>query len=144
MGLSFLKLFGLFGGTFLSATFVPFVSDVLLLGAYESGVPVIPALLIATAGNLLGGLTNYFIGYWANYDKLSKRYKINREKLDRWEGRLQKRGAFLGLFSWVPVIGEPMTATMGFFKVPFWPLLFMMLIGKFGRYTIVTLVYLIV
>lgn len=133
---------GLFIGCFLSATILPFPSDVIVIGFYELDYPVIPVLIIATIANLLGGLTNYYIGYKAHTEKLVKRFKLNEEKLSVWERRLSKWGIYLGLISWVPFLGEPMVAACGFFKVRVIPLAFMMLIGKFIRYSVLTLVYL--
>lgn len=142
MGLLELGLFGLFCGTFLSATILPFPSDVIVIGIYEAGYPIVPSLIIATIGNLLGGLTNYYIGYKGHSEKLIKKFKLNQEKLDKWEVRLSKWGIYLGLISFLPLIGEPMVAALGFFRVKIIPLAFMMLIGKFIRYFVLTMVYL--
>jgi len=132
---------GLFTGTFLSATLIPFPSDVLLIGSYEAGMSTIPCLVIATLGNLLGALTNYFIGYKSNSEKLIKTFKLNQDRLDRWEKRLSKNGVYIGLLAWLPFVGEPMVAALGFFKVRFWPLVAMMVTGMFTRYLIMTLIY---
>ena len=132
---------GLFIGTFLSATILPFPSDVIVVGAYEMGLPIAPVLAVATIGNLLGGLTNYYIGYLGHSDKLIKKFKLNQEKLDSWEVRLSKWGIYLGLISWVPLIGEPMVAALGFFRVKLLPLAFMMFLGKLIRYSVLTWFY---
>lgn len=135
-------MLGLFVGTFLSATIIPLASEAMLLGALGMGMDPIIALLVATAGNSLGGITNYLIGLAANRDKLERKYKINAHKLERIEKRLVKHGFYLGLFSWLPFIGDPLTIALGFFRVQFWPLFFMMLIGRFGRYFVLTILYL--
>lgn len=142
MGLLAFGYVGLFIGTFLSATIIPFPSDVILIGSYEAGLPITPCLIVATIGNLLGALTNYFIGYKGNSEKLIKKFKLNQDRLDRWEKRLSKNGVYLGLLAWLPFVGEPLVAALGFFKVKFWPLVSMMLIGKFLRYLTITLIYL--
>lgn len=135
---------GLFIGTFLSATILPFPSDIIVIGIYEAGYPVLPCLVLATFGNLLGGLTNYYIGYKGHSEKLIKKFKLDQTKLDKWEIRLSKWGIYLGLISWVPLIGEPMVAALGFFRVKLAPLIITMFIGKFIRYFILTMVYLYV
>ncbi len=132
---------GLFIGTFLSATLIPFPSDLIVIAAYEGGMPIAPVLAVATIGNLLGALTNYYIGYKSHSDKLIKKFKLNEEKLAKWELRLSKWGIYLGLIAWIPIIGEPMVAALGFFRVKFIPLMFMMLIGKFTRYSVLTWIY---
>ncbi len=132
---------GLFIGTFLSATIFPFPSDVIVIASYEMGYSVAPVLVVATLGNLLGGLTNYYIGYLGNSERLIKKFKLNQDKLDLWESRLSKWGVYLGLISWFPLIGEPMVAAFGFFRVKLVPLACMMLLGKLIRYSVLTAIY---
>ena len=132
---------GLFTGTFLSATFIPFSSDVILIGFYELGYDPVVCIIIATSGNSLGGFTNYFIGKGANIEKLQKRFKLNEKKIQKWQARIDQWGYWLGLISWAPIIGEPIVATLGFFKVKFRPVAIMMIIGKCLRYIITTILY---
>lgn len=127
-------ILGLFTGTFLSATLLPFPSEALVVGFYQLDYPFWTVLIIATAGNLLGGLTNYYIGFKSNSERLIKRFKLNKFTISQWEQRLSKWGVWLGLLAWLPIIGDPMVAVLGFFKVKWIPLTVMMLIGKFLRY----------
>ncbi|NOQ70902.1 MAG: hypothetical protein GQ574_02805 [Crocinitomix sp.] len=127
-------LFGLLGGTFIAGSLIPFPSEALVIGAFEIGYEFWPVLIVATIGNFLGGLTNYWIGFKSNSVGLKKRFKLNDEKIAKWEKRLSKWGVWLGLLSWVPFVGDPMVGVLGFFKVRLLPLSVMMLIGKFGRY----------
>lgn len=133
---------GLFSGTFIASTLLPLPSEGILLGFYLADFPIVPVLVIATLGNFLGGLTNYYIGYAGRTDKLIKWFKLDTQKLVRWEKRFARFGIYLGLFSWVPFIGDPMVAALGFFRIRIIPLSIMMLIGKFLRYFVLTLIYL--
>lgn len=54
---------GLFVGSFVAATVVPFSSDVLLVGMLAAGGNVWLSVLVATVGNWAGGLTSYWIGW---------------------------------------------------------------------------------
>ncbi|MDX1348718.1 MAG: YqaA family protein [Putridiphycobacter sp.] len=141
MLLASLGYIGLFIGTFISATIFPTPSEAFVIGAYELEFNVYIVLIVASIGNLLGGLTNYYIGYKVNSEGLKKRFKLNQERIDRWEVKLNKYGYWLGLISWLPVIGDPMVGVLGFFKVKFWPLTLTMFIGKCGRYLILTFLY---
>ncbi|MFK8044373.1 MAG: YqaA family protein [Crocinitomicaceae bacterium] len=133
---------GLFIGTFVSATLFPTPSEVFVIGAYELEYNVVLVLIVASIGNLLGGLTNYYLGYKAtNSDGLKKRFKLNQTKIDKWEVKLKKYGYWLGLISWLPAIGDPMVGVLGFFKVKFWPLAITMFIGKTARYIVLTIIY---
>ena len=75
--LEFLQLWGVWGlflGSFLAATVVPFSSDALLVGMLVAGCDPIECLISATIGNWLGGLTSYGINEQSgiiSYDRLS-------------------------------------------------------------------------
>ncbi|MCH2233108.1 MAG: VTT domain-containing protein [Crocinitomicaceae bacterium] len=126
-----LGILGLFIGCFLSATIVPFSSDALFATALIADYPSILALIAATAGNFLGTLTNYWIGYFIR----SKRDRIPN-KIEVWESRIRKYGVLLGLLGWVPFIGEPMILIFGYLRINFWRLSIFIFLGVFGRYLI--------
>jgi membrane protein YqaA with SNARE-associated domain len=54
---------GLFLSAFLAATILPVASEVVLLSMLGLGYDPILCLIIATIGNTLGAILNYFIGY---------------------------------------------------------------------------------
>ena len=60
---------GLFVGSFVAATVVPFSSDVLLVGMLAAGGNVWLSVLVATVGNWAGGLTSYWIGWPMGMDR---------------------------------------------------------------------------
>jgi membrane protein YqaA with SNARE-associated domain len=60
------------------------------------------------------------------------------EKETRWFSWLQFFGPKTLLLSWLPVIGDPLCAVAGWLKMPFWPCVAYMAIGKFLRYLILT------
>jgi len=132
---------GLFAGTFLAGTVVPFPSEALVIGAYELEQTFWPVIAVATAGNFIGGLTNYWIGYKSNSKRLKRKFNLRQSKINRWKKRLDRWGIWLGLLSWIPIIGDPMLGILGFYKVRFWPLAIMILIGKLGRYWILLWLY---
>jgi len=137
---------GLFIGTFLSATLLPFTSEGILVAffssnTYENNFDVFFIILIATLGNFLGGVTNYIIGYYASSEKLIKKFNLNKDKLKKWRKRLNKWGVWLGLISWLPIVGDPMVAVLGFYKVKIMPLSVLMFIGKLVRYIIIAYFY---
>ena len=133
--------FGLFGGSFAAATILPLASEVILLGFFNLGYPIWLCVAVATVGNTLGGVTNYLLGRFASSEKVLHRFKLNSDRLNKWETRTQKWGHFLGLLAWIPFVGDPMIVALGFFKAKFWPLLAMMFIGKLIRYVIIGLLF---
>ena len=53
----------------------------------------------------------------------------------RW---LTRFGPKACLLAWVPVVGDPLCAVAGWLRLPFWPCLAYMAVGKFLRYASLT------
>ncbi|MDR2037827.1 MAG: DedA family protein [Bacteroidales bacterium] len=116
-GLINLGYLGLFIGTFLSGTVIPLSSDVLLIGILALGGNEWLCLLIATIGNWLGGMTSYGLGWLAKWEWLERWFDVKPEKLHKQKETVNKYGAGLALFAWVPAIGSILLIALGFYKV---------------------------
>lgn len=138
-GLEELGLAGLFIGTFLAATILPFSSDALYVGALLAGLPPVAVLLTGTLGNWLGGVTTYFLGRLAKWEWAERVFKVKPETLEKQHRIIKKYGVWTALIVWVPFVGDVVALALGFYKCPaIWSLL-LMLIGKMGRFAIWTL-----
>jgi membrane protein YqaA with SNARE-associated domain len=124
-------LIGLFVGCFLSATLIPFSSDVLFSAALIADYPAIAALIVATIGNFLGTITNYWIGRF-----IRAKRKSEPKALEKWKTFIKRFGIFAGIIAWVPFIGEPLVIVLGYLRVPFWKLSLVILLGVFSRYLV--------
>lgn len=141
-GLEKLGLLGLFIGTFLAATVMPFSSDAMYIAVLLATKKPVECLIIGTLGNWLGGVTTYFLGRLAKWEWLEKTFKVKRETLDKQKKLIDKYGVWIALISWVPVIGDVVCLALGFYKSPAVWTLFLLLVGKFGRFAIWTLMIL--
>lgn len=130
---------GLFVIAFLAATILPLSSEGVLIALLVAGYDPILCLIVASIGNILGGLTNYFIGRLGNPKWLLK-LGMSTEKLHSFEGRVSKYGHWMALLAWVPIIGDPLTVALGYFRVQFIPFLGLMAFGKIVRYAIIIFV----
>lgn len=129
------SLFALFTSSLLAATLLPGGSEAVLAGvltAYPESYW--PALILATLGNTLGGMTSYLIGrYLPDKDAIIKKYRSGEKGLT-W---LQAYGTPILLLSWAPLIGDVLCVAAGWLRINwFWAMLFM-LIGKFARYWVI-------
>lgn len=132
---------GLFLVCFLSATLLPLPSEGALIAFLIAGYSPVICLLVATIGNTLGGTSNYAIGLLGKVEKLESRVK-NRRRLVSFKLWIRKYGYWLGLITWLPFIGDPLTLVIGYFRVPFIPFLGLMTVGKFARYAVIILFWL--
>lgn len=124
---------GLFIGSFLAATIVPFSADVLLIGMLAAGGAPWSVITIATVGNFLGGLTSYGIGRVGKWEWIEK-LGAKPETIAKHQAKVEKYGALLALLSWAPFVGDIFAVALGFYRTKPLPTAFFMLIGKFGRF----------
>ena len=131
---------GLFLGSFLAATIVPFSADVLLIGMLVAGGSPWLVIGIATAGNFIGGLTSYGVGRIGKWEWIEK-LGVKAETLEKQKAKVERWGAWLALLSWVPFVGDIFAVALGFYRTKFVPSAIFMLIGKFGRFVMWYLIY---
>ena len=140
-GLESLGLLGLFLGTFLAATVVPFSSDALYVAILLATKQPVSCLIVGTLGNWLGGITTYWIGRIGRWEWVEKWFKVKRETLEKHKTKVDKYGVWLALISWVPFVGDVFVLALGFYKArPGWTML-LMLIGKLLRFWIWSLIF---
>ncbi len=125
---------GLFLVSFLAATILPLGSEGFFLLMIFGPFDVFTCLVVASAGNWLGGLTNYFLGSLGKLELLHKWFKISEERILKMETRVKRYGAWSALLCWLPFIGDPIAVALGFFRVHFLAVAVLMLIGKTARY----------
>lgn len=123
-----------------SATLLPLGSEPAVIGVVTLDPSLFwPAVLVATAGNTVGGAISWATGYYAEraYEKVSHRTPrgFAKERARRW---LQRFGASACVLSWLPVVGDPLCAVAGWLRLPFWPCVGWMAVGKFARYLTAT------
>ena len=120
-----------------SATLLPMGSEPAVFGLVKLNPDLFwPAVLVATAGNTIGGAISWWMGYGAEvaYERLRHRTPTELRAL-KW---LHQFGAKACLLSWLPIVGDPLCAVAGWLKLPFWPCVAYMAIGKFARYVTMT------
>jgi len=121
---------------FVSATLLPMGSEPVVFGLIKLNPSLYwPTILIATTGNTLGGAVTWAMGLGSH--KIVDRYQHSKSHLKALDW-LERLGPKACLLAWLPVVGDPLCAVAGWLKLPFWPCLVYMAIGKFGRYVAMT------
>lgn len=119
-----LGLAALFLASFLSATVLPGGSEaVLIAAAYTWPDALASALILATLGNTLGGMTSYAMGRMLKTPALPARAA--------W---LQRFGSPALVLSWVPVVGDALCVAAGWLRLDWRAAALWMLVGKAARY----------
>ena len=120
----------------ISATLLPVGSEFAVIGLIKLNPDLFwPTVVVATIGNTVGGAISWWMGYGAEalYEKVQ--HKPLQLRALNW---LQGFGAKACLLSWLPVVGDPLCALSGWLKLPFWPCVFYMAVGKLARYITMT------
>jgi membrane protein YqaA with SNARE-associated domain len=136
VGLFDYSLWGLFLASFLAATVVPFSSEAILSFLIISGTDPFTAVLVATAGNFLGGMSSFGIGYLGKWTWIEKYLHVKRESIEKWHDRLYNRGAIFAFLSWVPGVGDIFAVGLGLLRANVLVTAIAMLAGKFARYVV--------
>lgn len=122
---------------FVSATLLPMGSEPAVFGLVKLNPELFwPAVLVATLGNTAGGALSWWMGWGAEkaYEAVSRRKPAQARAL-AW---LQRFGPRACLLSWLPAVGDPLCAVAGWLRMPFWPCVLYMALGKFARYVTMT------
>ncbi|MEX8494115.1 YqaA family protein [Sphaerotilus sp.] len=120
----------------ISATLLPLGSEPAVFGLVKLNPALFwPTVLVATAGNTIGGAITWWMGYGAEhaYEHLAHRHADHKAL-----NILRRFGAKACLLSWLPVVGDPLCAVAGWLELPFWPCVAYMAVGKFLRYLVIT------
>ncbi len=127
---------GLFVGSFIAGSVVPLSSEAIVVACVAPPLQLNPwwCLLAATLGNVAGGSTCYWLGTLGNLEWIERYAHVKKEKLDRAERFIQGRGAWMGFFAFIPLLGTAITVALGYMRAN-WPIVLLsMTIGKALRY----------
>ena len=130
----------LFLSALLAATIFPAQSEIILMGLLSLGDHNhYLLLLIATLGNVLGALLNWFLGIYFSKFKHKKWFPLSNGAFLKYSRIYQKYGSWSLLFAWLPIIGDPLTVIAGIFRTNIWKFLLLVTIGKALRYWVIIL-----
>lgn len=134
--LSFLVDWGYWGmlvSAFLAGSFFPFSSEAVMVGLQAAGLDPLPLVVYGTIGNVLGSLFNYGVGRMGKLEWL-ERLHVKHEDLDKARRFVRGRGAWMGFFAFLPILGSAITILLGLMKANIIVTITSVSIGKFLRY----------
>lgn len=128
----------LFITAFISATLFPLGSEALLIYDISQGYNIYLLLFFATLGNSFGSVVNYLLGLKGEEYLINKKL-LNEKYILKAKTYFCKYGSWSILFSWLPIIGDPITFIAGVLKYDFKKFLILVIIAKFSRYLFLVL-----
>jgi membrane protein YqaA with SNARE-associated domain len=137
--LDFLSQYGYWGmliAAFLAGSFFPFSSEAVMLGFMAAGLDNWPLIIYGTIGNVLGSLFNYGVGHLGRLDWVERYLHVKKKDLDTAQRFMAGRGAWMGFFAFLPILGSAITIMLGFMRSNFIISMLSITIGKLLRYVI--------
>ena len=79
---------------------------------------------------------NYFVGRMGKMEWIERYLHVKQKDLDRASRFMAGKGAWVGFFAFVPILGSAITIVLGLMRANIPISLFSIAIGKFLRYII--------
>lgn len=130
---------GLFLTAFLAATILPAYSEVTLLAALKTDAEPLWLWLVASVGNTLGSVVNWWLGGRMLQFQDRAWFPVRVSELERAQRWFQRYGTWSLLLAWAPIGGDGLTVVAGILKVRFLPFVVLVATGKAARYAVVIL-----
>lgn len=125
----------LFLSALVAATILPMQSESVLVGLLVASTYSAPTLiLVATVGNVLGSVINWYLGRYLLRFKARRWFPSSGPQLERAQSWYRRYGRWSLLGSWLPVVGDPLTVVAGVMREPLLPFLLLVTIAKGTRY----------
>ena len=127
---------GMFITAFVAGSFFPFSSEAVMTGLLAAGLDPWGLIFYGTVGNVMGGMFNYSVGRLGKLEWIERYLHVKQKDLDRATRFMAGRGAWMGFFAFVPILGSAITVALGLMRANITISLISITIGKFLRYVL--------
>jgi membrane protein YqaA with SNARE-associated domain len=125
---------GMLIAAFLAGSFFPFSSEAVMLGLLALGLQPVPLVIYGTIGNVAGSMFNYVVGRMGKLEWIERYLHVKKENLDRAQRFMAGRGAWMGFFAFLPIIGSAITLSLGLMRANLLISFVSITLGKSLRY----------
>ena len=129
-------LWGMLIAAFLAGSFFPFSSEAVMLALLATRLDAWELIVWGTIGNVLGSAFNYAVGRMGRLDWVERYLHVSQQSLQRAERFMAGRGAMMGFFAFLPVLGSAITILLGLMRANIPLSFFSITMGKFLRYAL--------
>ena len=127
---------GMLVASLLAGSVFPFSSEVVMAGLMATGLDPWLLAFYGTIGNVLGSAFNYGVGRLGKTEWFEKYLHVKQKDLDRAERFMAGRGAWMGFFAFLPVLGSAITILLGLMRSNVVITFIAITLGKIFRYII--------
>ena len=127
---------GMLISAFLAGSFIPFSSEAVMLGLLATGLDGGQLVVYGSIGNELGSMFNYGVGRMGRLDWIEKYLHVSKKDLDKAQRFMAGRGAWMGFFAFLPILGSAITILLGLMRANVPISILSITIGKILRYVV--------
>ena len=122
---------------FIAGSFLPFSSEAVMTGLVAAGLEPLPLLIYATIGNWAGSMFNYAVGRMGKMEWVERYLHVKEENMQKAKRFMGQRGAWMGFFAFLPIIGTAICITLGLMRANPTITAISVFLGKVLRYIFV-------
>ncbi len=137
--IEFLTGYGYLGmllASFLAGSVFPFSSEVVMTALMATGLDPLKLAFYGTVGNVLGSVLNYGVGRLGKVEWFERYLHVKPRDMQRAERFMAGRGAWMGFFAFLPIIGSAITILLGLMRANVVITFVAITLGKVFRYII--------
>ncbi len=127
---------GMLVAAFIAGSVFPFSSETLMLALWAAGLDPTKLIIFGSIGNVLGSMFNYGLGRMGRLDWLERWFHIKKESLDKAQRFMGVRGAWMGFFCFLPILGSAISVILGFTRANMFISVLSITLGKVLRYVL--------
>ena len=127
---------GMLMAAFLAGSFFPFSSEAVMVGLMATGLDPWQLMVYGTIGNVLGSVFNYSVGRMGKTEWFEKYLHVKPKDLAKAERFMAGRGAWMGFFAFLPVLGSAITILLGLMRANVAITFVSITLGKIFRYLV--------
>ena len=121
---------------FMAGSFFPFSSEAVMVGLMATGLDPWLLMVYGTIGNVLGSIFNYGVGRMGKMEWIEKYLHVKAQDLAKARRFMAGRGAWMGFFAFLPVLGSAITIALGLMRANVVITFISITLGKIFRYVI--------
>lgn len=127
---------GMFIASLLAGSVLPFSSEAVMVALMAAGLDPWQLALYGTIGNVIGSMLNYWVGHMGKVEWFERYLNVKPRDMERAERFMAGRGALMGFFAFLPVIGSAITVLLGLMRANLLITFVTVTLGKIFRYIV--------
>ena len=127
---------GMFIASLLAGSVLPFSSEAVMVALMAAGLDPWQLALYGTIGNVIGSMLNYWVGHMGKVEWFERYLNVKPRDMERAERFMAGRGAMMGFFAFLPIIGSAITVLLGLMRANLLITFVTITLGKIFRYLV--------